>query len=82
MTIPRTAEQAILQGNLIEAIKIIRAEQKLGLKEAKDLVDSYLAANPVAQAQVMARSSNQHAGTILVFVMIGAAVVWWFVLHG
>ncbi len=37
---PRAALEALERGNKIEAIKIVRAELHIGLKEAKDLVDA------------------------------------------
>jgi ribosomal protein L7/L12 len=33
---------ALWQGHMIEAIKLVRLEQNLGLHEAKDLIDTYL----------------------------------------
>jgi ribosomal protein L7/L12 len=41
--IPDAAMAAIKRGHTIEAIKLIREQTGLGLKEAKDLVDSYIA---------------------------------------
>jgi hypothetical protein len=38
--LPRAALEALERGNKIEAIKIVRAEMRIGLKEAKDLVDA------------------------------------------
>lgn len=49
--LPPAAIQAIEQGRLIEAIKITREQTGVGLKESKDLVDSYLAAHPEARQQ-------------------------------
>jgi ribosomal protein L7/L12 len=45
---------ALMQGNKIEAIKLLREEQNLGLKEAKDLVDGYVASQPALHAQLAA----------------------------
>lgn len=46
-----TAAIAALQrGNKIEAIKIVREERKIGLKEAKDAVDNYLQGQPALQS--------------------------------
>lgn len=41
-TISEQAAAAANAGNLIEAIKLVREETGLGLKEAKDMVDAYL----------------------------------------
>jgi len=45
-SIPDAAIAAIKSGHTVEAIKLIREQTGLGLKEAKDLVDSYLAGGP------------------------------------
>ena len=36
---------ALWKGQMIEAIKVVRQEQNLGLKEAKDAVEAYLRHN-------------------------------------
>lgn len=38
--LPQDIREAIERGNLIDAIKLVREQTGLGLKEAKDLVDS------------------------------------------
>ena len=38
--LPRAALEALERGNKIEAIKIVRAEMRIGLKEAKDVAPS------------------------------------------
>lgn len=44
--LPPGAVGALRNGNKIEAIKIVRLERNLGLKEAKDLVDDYVRRDP------------------------------------
>ena len=39
--LPPEAIDALQRGNKIEAIKLVRAAQKLDLKDAKDRVDAY-----------------------------------------
>jgi hypothetical protein len=41
LDLPGPAVATLRRGNKIEAIKIVRAESGLGLKEAKDVVDAY-----------------------------------------
>jgi ribosomal protein L7/L12 len=41
--LPTEALAALQTGNKVEAIKLVRAARGLGLKEAKDLVDHYVA---------------------------------------
>ncbi len=42
MSIPPQAQQAAINGNVIEAVKLTRAHTGWGLKEAKDAVDAFL----------------------------------------
>ncbi len=43
-----TAVVAVLrQGNKIEAIRLLREERGIGLKEAKEAVDQYIKSEPV-----------------------------------
>ena len=37
---PKAAIEALWQGNVIEAIKVVRQERNIGLKEAKEVVDA------------------------------------------
>lgn len=39
--LPKAAIEALRQGNVIEAIKIVRQERNIGLKEAKEQVVTY-----------------------------------------
>ncbi len=45
-TIPPDAVNALSRGLLIEAVKVTRQATGLGLKEAKDAVEAYLAQHP------------------------------------
>ncbi len=51
-TLSTAAISALYQGNKIEAIKIIRAERKTGLKEAKDAVEDYVRDHPTLQSSL------------------------------
>lgn len=51
------AMAAAERGDLIEAIKIVRADTGLGLKEAKDLVDVYRSGHPLIAADFEADQS-------------------------
>ena len=67
--LPTAAIAALHRGNKIEAIKIVREEQHIGLKEAKDIVDEALRAQPALQSAVDAAG----AGT-------GQKLFWWLVI--
>ena len=63
-----SAISALREGNKIEAIKLVRQEKGIGLKEAKNLVDACLRTDPDVQAKLAA-------------VQTGAArnALWWLV---
>ena len=66
------AEAALRGGNKIEAIKIIREERGLGLKEAKDLVDAYVETDPSLKASVANASAG---GRLFLRLLVFGAVV-------
>ncbi|MDP1946882.1 MAG: ribosomal protein L7/L12 [Nitrospirota bacterium] len=45
-TVSTAAVEMLWRGDVIGAIKVVRVERNLGLKEAKDLVDAYIRSQP------------------------------------
>ena len=45
-TLPNAAVEMLWRGDVIAAIKVVRVQRNLGLKEAKDLVDAYIRSQP------------------------------------
>lgn len=83
MQLSSRAVDAIKCGNKLEAIKIIREESTLGLKEAKALVDDYLSTHPdlkaaLKQKQVTALSLSNIA---LIVIVICAAIAAYYLLR-
>lgn len=75
--LPTEALAALQTGNKIEAIKLVRAARGLGLKEAKDLVERYVAGQPGLQRQMAAAGAEQSRKLVFVVAValaIGAAV--------
>lgn len=50
--LPPEAVAALNAGRKIEAIRIVREQQGIGLKEAKELVEGYVAVHPEIGAQL------------------------------
>lgn len=75
---------ALEQGQTIEAIKIVRLERGLGLKESKDLVDGYLATRPDLQRRLRAAQAEAWQGFVrwLVIFLTLAAVAAYVVMQG
>jgi len=74
--LPPKAESVLrAHGNVIEAIKIVREAEGLGLKEAKDRVDAWLASQPELQSQLQARGKEARAGFLVLAVIFAAGCV-------
>jgi len=79
---PFTAITAMENGNKIDAIKIVREETGLGLKEAKELVEQYVKQNPAikTQLEVQQRESMQGLKWLIIsIVIIGLTYYYIFV---
>lgn len=84
--LPLEAITLLNEGQLIQAIKVVRETEKLGLKDAKDRVDAYLEREPLLKAQL---ELNQRAARrrfffwfLVVDVAIVAAVIYWMRFSG
>ena len=73
--LPSEAVAALESGNKIEAIKIVRNSRGFGLKESKDLVESYLREHPDLLQRYSALQSEQNKGSFmkLLFLLTIAA---------
>jgi hypothetical protein len=77
--LPKAAIDALWQGNVIEAIKVVRQEHNIGLKEAKDLVDAYLASQPALKKkmdQVLATAQQRFVRWLIGFLVLAAGVAY------
>lgn len=81
--IPPHALASLQRGNVIEAIKHTREATGLGLKEAKDAVERYVAENPhlAPRRDTTLRSGNANLAPIVATLVIGIVIVlvgYWF----
>ena len=77
--LPKAAVEALWRGNVIEAIKVVRQERNIGLKEAKDLVDAYLASQPALKKkmeQVLATAQQRFIRWLIGFLVLAAGVAY------
>ena len=73
-TLSIAAISALHQRNKIEAIKIVREERNIGLKEAKDAVEDYVRSQPVLQASFASAQAETRRRVLLwLAVLIGLA---------
>ena len=80
-TLPAAAVAALHRGQKIEAVKIVRAESGIDLKEAKQRVEQYLRTEPLVQAsfaEMQARSGRTALWWISAICVGGVLVyLWW-----
>ncbi|HKU51522.1 MAG TPA: hypothetical protein VJQ25_03565, partial [Nitrospira sp.] len=50
--LPKPAVDALWHGNVIEAIKVVRHERNIGLKEAKGVIDAHIASEPALKKKI------------------------------
>jgi hypothetical protein len=67
---------ALHKGNKIEGIKIVRQERGIGLKEAKDAVEQYLASQPALQSSLAAQQTEITRRVLLWLALIVAAAIF------
>ena len=79
--LPAAASEALTKGDMIGAIKIVREKRGLGLKEAKDAVDSYVESRPELASQFQSvRTRNTRLNLLLVVLFVAIFLLYKF-LH-
>ena len=77
--LPKAAVDALWQGNVIEAIKVVRQERTIGLKEAKDVVDSYIGSQPALKKkmdQVLATAQQRFVRWLIGSLVLAAGIAY------
>lgn len=80
--LPQAAVNAIWKGNTIEAIKIVRLEREIELKEAKDQVDAYVRSQPALQHKLQAaqaQTTQTLVRWVVGVVILAAAAAYVFI---
>jgi hypothetical protein len=84
--IPLEAVTLLNEGHMVQAIKVIRQVEGLGLKDAKDRVDAYLSREPLlrAQLELQQRAARRRFffWFVVVDVIIAAGVIYWLNQQG
>ena len=72
--LPPAAVSALWHGQVIEAIKVVRLERHVDLKDAKDQVDAYLRQQPVLKKKVEQIQADSRDGLLrwVAFLLMGA----------
>lgn len=80
-TLSNAAVELLWRGDVIAAIKVVRAERNLRLKEAKDLVDTYIRSQPSLRQkmeQVQAETWQKLKRGLIVALIFAAAAAYVF----
>jgi hypothetical protein len=84
--IPLEAVTLLNEGQTVQAIKVVRQAEGLGLKEAKGRVEAYIAHEPLLRAQLEHRQRAVRRKFFFWFVLADAiiigGVVWWLSNRG
>lgn len=73
-TIPTQAIAALHEGKKIEAIRLVREAQDLGLKEAKEAVEAYVQSQPTLKLAIEAKN-KEAKGTLIRWLLVVAAII-------
>ncbi len=77
--LPPLAVSALMKGQKIEAIKIVREERRIELTEAKEVIEEYIRSDPLIQAELKnVRRNSRGYGWILLLIVLG--ILGWDVL--
>ena len=75
------AISALHHGNKIGAIKIVREERNIGLKEAKDAVEDYVRSQPALQSSLAAAQTEAtRSGLLWLAALIVLALLAYYFL--
>ncbi|HWF60044.1 MAG TPA: hypothetical protein VN666_07015 [Nitrospira sp.] len=77
--LPKAAIEALWQGNVIEAIKVVRKERNIGLKKAKDMVDAYIAAQPALKekmGKLLATAQQRFIRWLIGFLVLAVGIAY------
>lgn len=80
-TLSNAAVELLWRGDVLGAIKIVRVERNLGLKEAKDLVDAYIRSQPSLRQkmeQAQAEMWRKLKRGFIVALIVAAAAAYVF----
>lgn len=80
--LPVEAQTLLGEGRVLEAVKSVRASHNMGLKEAKDWVDAYIATEPLLRVQLETRRKEVRRKifyvTLVVDAVVAAGLIYYF----
>jgi hypothetical protein len=84
--IPLEAVTLLGEGRLVEAIKVVRQTEMLGLREAKQRVDAHIARDPMLRVQLETLQREARRKFFFWFLVVDLGIVagfiYWFYYRG
>lgn len=81
--LPIEAATLLEEGRIIDAVKSLRASNKLGLSAAKDWIDAHIASEPLLRVKLETMQKAARRKLFLIFLLgdavIAAGLIWYFV---
>lgn len=77
--LPKAAVDALWQGNVIKAIKVVRQELNIGLKESRNVVDAYIASQPALKKKmdkVLATAQRRFIRWLIGCLILAAGIAY------
>ena len=86
VALPLEAVTLLSEGRLIDAIKVVRRVEGLGLRDAKERVDAHLAQDPILRVQIETQQRAARRKFFFWFVVVDVAItvgiIYWFFYRG
>jgi hypothetical protein len=85
--LPPGALSLLGEGRIPDAVRSVRASHNLGLREAREWVDAFIASEPLLRAQLEARRKTVRRRLFFVILafdaVVAAALIWylWYLPH-
>jgi hypothetical protein len=84
--IPLEAVTLLGEGRLVEAVKVVRQTEMLGLREAKQRVDAHIARDPMLRVQLETLQREARRKFFFWFLVVDLGIVtglvYWFNYRG
>jgi hypothetical protein len=84
--LPLEAVTLLSEGKVADAIRVVRAAERLGLKQARQRIDEHLAQDPILRVQIETQRSARRRMLFAWFLfsdlVIAAAVIYWLYQRG
>ena len=84
--LPLEAITLLGEGKTVEAIKVVRRAEGVGLKEARDRVNAYIAQEPILRVQIETQQRATRRKIFFWFVLVDLAItiglIYWFFYRG